>query len=137
MLEASLRRRSVDSRDEPAMTTEAWRSSRRSRARLSLQAYFGLEAREIAEDRDDRERATRAPHAHQAVLIGDIAFDDEVIPALGVAHIVDGHVVVLAPEERNRIERLAPAQHVESRGLTLSFRHDPMLDANGLAGESV
>src|ERR1700677_4095320 len=100
--------------------------SGRSRA-LPLQADFGFEAREIAEDRGDRKRASGATHAHQAVLARDIAFDGEFVPLLGVAHIVDGHVVVLAPEERNGIEGLMAPQHVESRGLSLAFRHDPKI----------
>ena len=98
---------------------------------------FGLEAREIAKDRGDRERASRATHAHKAVFAGDVAFDGEIVPLLGMADVVDWNVVVLAPEEGNRIERLAQTQHVEGRRLSLSFRHDPMLDANGLAREAI
>src|ERR1700690_348419 len=89
--------------------------SGRSRA-LPLQADFGFEAREIAEDRGDRKRASGATHAHQAVLARDIAFDGEFVPLLGVAHIVDGHVVVLAPEEGNRVDRLPGAPHFLGRG---------------------
>src|ERR1700678_110672 len=90
--------------------------SGRSRA-LPLQADFGFEAREIAEDRGHRKRASGPTHAQQAVLARDIAFDGEFVPLLGVAHIVDGHVVVLAPEEGNRFERLAAAPPVVWRRL--------------------
>src|SRR6185437_15342797 len=104
---------------------------------LPLQADLGLEALGVAKDRGDRERAPGAAHAHEPVLGPDIALDREVVPALGMADIVDRNVVVLTPEERDRIERLAPPEHVERRRLSLPFRHDPMLDADGLAGEAI
>ena len=111
--------------------------SRRSRARLPLQADFGLEALGIAEDRGDRERASRAPHAHEAVLGPDVAFDSEIVPFLCMADVGDLNVVVLAPEEGNRVEGLMAPEHVESRCLALPFRHDPMLDANGFTREAI
>src|ERR1700687_5061749 len=114
----------------PAMTTEA--ASGRSRACLALQTHLGLKAVKIAEDRGDREGAPRTAHAHQAVLAGNITLDDKIVPPLGMTDVVDGNVVVLAPEKGNRIVGLAGAKHVESRRLSLPLRHDPMLDANGL-----
>ncbi len=47
-----------------------------------------------------------------------------------MADIVEGDVVVGAPEKRHRVEALAPAQHVQGCDLTLTFGNDPMLDAN-------
>src|SRR5579872_6047213 len=47
-----------------------------------------------------------------------------------MADIVDGHVVVLAPEERYRVELLLKTEHVERSGLALPLGHHPMLDAN-------
>ena len=128
----------MDSRDKPGHDESGLRSrSGRRYARLSLQTDFGLKAREIAEDRGDRERAPAAPHAHETILAGDVAFDNELVPLLGMADIGDRNVVMLAPEERNRVEGLMAPEHVERGGLSLSFRHDPMLDANGLATKPV
>src|SRR5438876_3011976 len=95
-----------------------------------LQGEFGLEALDIAEDRGDRQHAAVAAVANEAILRRDVAVDRQVIPRLGVADIVDRHVVVLAPEERHGREGLAVSQHVERGGLALALGHDPMLDAN-------
>ena len=83
--------------------------ARVSRSRLTSASR----TREIAEDRGDCKCASRALHAHQAVLASDIAFDNEVVPFLGVADIGDRNVVMLAPEERDRMERLAASEHVD------------------------
>src|SRR4029077_21031626 len=56
------------------------------------------------------------------------------VPGLGVADIIDRHVVMLAPEERHRREGLASAQHAERGGLALALGDHPMLDADGAAG---
>ncbi len=54
-----------------------------------------------------------------------------------MTHVVDRHVVVLAPEERHRRERLAASQDVACRGLALAPGDDPVLDADALAGAGV
>src|SRR5262249_52843738 len=68
----------------------------------------------------------------QAVPGRDVAVDRQVIPLLGVADVIDRHVVVLTPEERHGGERLMMSQYAERRGLTLAFGDDPMLHANAL-----
>src|SRR5262249_3616557 len=57
----------------------------------------------------------------------------QLIPLLGMADIVDRHVVVLAPEERDGAEGLATSQHGERGGLTLPLGDNPMLHPNALA----
>ena len=64
--------------------------------------------------------------AHIAVL-GDL------VPRGGVADVIDRHVVVLAPEERDGSIALAPAEHVARGDLTLPLGNDPVLDAQPLA----
>src|SRR5690348_16133761 len=59
------------------------------------------------------------------------------IPLPGVADIVEQQVVLLGPEERNSVEALARAEHVAGRRLALALGDDPMLDADGLAGQPV
>src|SRR5271166_6724191 len=51
--------------------------------------------------------------------------------------IVDGDIVVLAPEKRNVGESLSSPEDVEGRCLTLTFRHDPVLNTNGVAAVRV
>src|SRR5262245_66480110 len=48
--------------------------------------------------------------------------------------VVDRHVVVLAPEERNFGKSLLLAENVARCRLTLPLGHDPMLDSQILAG---
>src|SRR4029453_16630914 len=65
-------------------------------SRLSLHRDLFLEACDVAVDRRRGERASAELVAHQAVPAGDVAVDHELVPLLGMADIVDGHVVVLA-----------------------------------------
>src|SRR5262245_60639813 len=51
--------------------------------------------------------------------------------------VVDRHVVVLAPEERNLGKSLLLAENVASCRLTLPLGHDPMLDPQILAGMGI
>ena len=66
----------------------------------------------------------------------DIAVDGDLVPGLGMADIIDRHVVMLAPEKRHRVERLALPQHVACRGLALAFRHHPVLDPDILSANA-
>src|SRR6201995_4075731 len=93
-----------------------------------LHRQLRLQAGDVTIDRGDRQHAALALVAQQAVPLHDVAVDIDLVPGLGVADIIDRHVVMLAPEERHRVERLARAQHVARRGLALAFRHHPMLD---------
>jgi hypothetical protein len=51
--------------------------------------------------------------------------------------IVDGNIVVLTPDKRNVGESLSSPEDVEGRCLTLTFRHDPVLSTNAIAGVRV
>src|SRR5262249_47147685 len=51
--------------------------------------------------------------------------------------VVDRHVVVLAPEERNLGKSLLLVENVASCRLTLPLGHDPMLDPQILAGMGI
>src|SRR6516164_10583371 len=54
-----------------------------------------------------------------------------------MADVVDRHVVVLAPEERNLGKSLLLAENVARCRLTLPLGHDPMLDPQILAGMAI
>src|SRR5262245_4810655 len=84
----------------------------------------------IARDRDERQFPTGEEVGHRAISSVERAVNPNGVPALGMTDVLDRHVVVLAPEERDRIEALAPAEHVARRHLTLAFGDDPMLDAD-------
>src|ERR1700681_1615754 len=101
-------------------------SSRGITASPRLHLHLGLQAREIAEYRSDSEYPPVAFVFQQAILRLDIAVDCDFVPLLGVADIIDRHVIMLAPEERHRVEFLTLPQHVERRGLSLTFRDHPM-----------
>src|SRR4029450_5207057 len=75
---------------------------------------------DVAEDRGHREHLAVATIPSQAVACFDVALDVEVVPGLGMPDVVDGHVVVLAPEERNLGESLLLAEHGAVRRLALS-----------------
>src|SRR6478672_8298290 len=104
----------VDARDKPGHDDEESflvnRSLRRLRLRTPLHRKLGLEACEIAVDRSHRKHPAFALVFQQAILRGDIAVDGDFVPLLGVADIIDRHIVMLAPEERHGIEGLALAQ---------------------------
>src|SRR3954462_11716586 len=50
-----------------------------------------------------------------------------------MADVPDRDVVVLAPEERHRLETLLAAQDVARRGLSLPLRHHPVFHADAAA----
>src|SRR5215472_5100293 len=92
-----------------------------------LHLKLGLEAFDIAIDRGNRQHASLALVAQQAIPAPDIAVDRDLVPFLRVADIVDRHVVMLAPEERYGFESLARSQHVARGSLPMTLRHHPVL----------
>src|SRR5262249_48129735 len=88
------------------------------------------EAFAIARDRRQRQRAAAEDARHRAIARVERAVDLDGIPFFGVADVFDLDVVVLAPEERDGIELLAAAEHVERRHLSLAFSDHPVLDAD-------
>src|SRR5437763_1358719 len=71
---------------------------------------FCVEALLVSEDRRDRERLSVLHEANGHVLVLRLPVDVEAIPFLGVADVVDAHVVMRAPEERRLSELLARAE---------------------------
>src|SRR5260221_703436 len=92
--------------------------------RLRVEAVF------ITEDRGHGERLVAAHEAHGYVVFARIAVDIDTVPLLGVADVIDAHVVVRAPKERSLRERLARAEHVSGGRLAVPLREHPVLDAN-------
>src|SRR6185312_7172404 len=68
-----------------------------------LHRKLRLEAVDVAVDRGDGEHASLGLVAQHAVAPLDVAVDGDLVPFLGVADIIDRHVVMLAPEERHGV----------------------------------
>jgi hypothetical protein len=94
---------------------------------------LGLEAFKISKDRSNSTHSAIALEAENTVFAHDVAFNHELVPSLRMTNIVDWNVVMLAPEKRYGAERYRVAQHIESRGLSLTLGDDPVLDADVLA----
>src|ERR1039458_7788906 len=103
---------------------------------LSLGPYFslhgdlGLQALEIARDGYDSESATAFLIRHGTIARIEAPIDLDSLPLLGVAHIIDSHVVILTPEEWDSIKLFATAKNILSCYLPLAFSNHPVLDAN-------
>ena len=89
---------------------------------------LGPKRLQVAEYRSDGKHPPATFVAQQAILGVDIALDRYLVPLFRVADIVDGNVVVLAPEERHGLETFGEAEHVASGDLALAFGDHPMLD---------
>src|SRR5207244_8912709 len=104
---------------------------------LALHGEFRRQTFDVGIDRSHREHAAVALVAQHAVPGCDIAIDRKLVPGRSVSDIVDGYVVVLAPEERHGSELLLVSEHVARRSLTLTLGNDPVLHANCLAAVCV
>ena len=99
----------------------------------SFHCDLGSKAFKVAIDRDDGSHAPIALETEEAVFAHDVAVYNDVIPFLGMTHIIDRNIVMLAPEEGDLVKGVAIAKHIKSRGLPLSLGDNPMLDAEVLA----
>src|SRR5215467_7267745 len=103
------------------------------RLRATLHLRLRVEAFLITEDRGHGERLVAAHEAHGYVAFARIPVDVDAVPLLGVADVIDTHIVVRAPKEWSLRERLARAKHVSRGRLAVPLREHPMLDANAVA----
>ena len=71
--------------------------------------------------------------AHEAIARSRCCLRCRARPMRGMADVVDRHVVVLAPEERDIGKPLPSPEHVARRGLALPLGHHPVLDPQMLA----
>src|SRR5215471_8686224 len=97
---------------------------------LALHRGFHHQAIGIAVDGSDREYLALAFISQCTVTSRDVTVDRQIVPGIGMAHVVDRDVIVLAPEKRYANELLPPAQHVDGGRLALTLSNDPMFDAN-------
>ena len=120
----------------PASRQPPSASARTPRARPRRRAPSASSASRLTRSRPSVATAS----VFAAAPVGDVAsrasrraVDVGAVPALGVADVVELHVVVLAPEERRLRERRAAAEHVEGRDAPHALRDGPVLDAHALA----
>ena len=99
----------------------------------ALHRRFDLEARAVAAEGDDGGDPAALAVGDQRVARVEAAADLDRIPRLGVADVVERHVVVRAPEERHVAVGRRRAQHVARRGLAHALGDHPVLDAHRLA----
>src|SRR5690242_10074746 len=102
-----------------------------------LHGELRLQALASTEDGRERQRAAPPAEPKRHVAGAWISLLLDVVPARRVADIVYRDVILLRPEEWHRGEALAPPEHVARRGLTLTLRNDPVLDAQPLAAARV
>src|SRR5437868_6950707 len=82
-----------------------------------LHRRFRLEVFDVAEDRSNCQHFSIAAIAHEAISTLDVALDFELVPFLRVPDVVDGHVVMLAPEERHVAKPLPLSKHIPCSSL--------------------
>src|SRR5215470_15426887 len=92
--------------------------------------HFYHQALGISINRSECEQHAVLLEARGEVALIGIAVGHDPIPMLGVADVVDAHIVVRAPEKRDEGKRLVRAQDVPSSRLPHSFGDNPVLDAN-------
>src|SRR5215467_8586495 len=104
------------------------------RWRFSFHGRLSLKTLKIARDCHDSQDTSTFLIGHCTIAGFEATVDFDSIPVLSMAHVVDGHIVVLTPEERNSIKFLTAAKNVLGCHLPLTLSDHPMLDANSLAG---
>src|SRR5262249_19676075 len=110
-----------------------WSSSWMLRPSSQRHCHLLLEVLHVAKDRGYSQYLAIAAIAHQAITCREAALDFETVPFISVPDVVNGHVVMLAPEERDAGKSLFQSEYVARRGLALTLRHNPMLDKEILA----
>src|SRR5690242_13909794 len=104
---------------------------------LALHGQLRLEVLPVAKDACHGKNPTPRPIAHAPVVLLEAAVDLDGLPALGMAYVVDGDVVVLAPEEWHVGEGRTLADDGASDGLALPLGQHPVLDAHEAAAARV
>src|SRR6185312_11354350 len=97
---------------------------------LLLELKFRSKTIEVTPDSRYGETLVISPICHRAVMSIRITIYIEAIPLLRVAHVINGHIILLAPEERNRREALFLPKHISCRDGALPLCYNPMLNTN-------
>src|SRR6185369_1439212 len=101
---------------------------------FSFHRRLSAQTLEIARNRCDGASAAIFLVGYSAITRIEASVHLNSIPLLSVTDVIDRHVIMLAPEEGDRIELVATAEHILRRGLALSFGDYPMFDANSFPG---
>ena len=103
----------------------------------ALQCQLCLEAHTRIAHARDRADQVSPPEDDGALPVAGIADRVGPVPPDPGADVVDGRVVVTAPEEGNRAERLAGAENAPRGRRSESLGEDPVLDSNALTGPGI
>ena len=120
--------------DSGDLRKQARRAFRRD---FALEFDFGAKTFEVAMDHCHRELAAIAQIGDGTVAGLDRAVDHDLVPFLRMTDIGNSEVVLLGPEEGDRIERFTAAEHVARGCLALALGNDEMLDADRLAAARI
>ena len=96
-----------------------------------------MQSFEVATDHRDGQRPAGTLERDSAVARGELPVDSGCVEGFRMPHIGEAEIVLLGPEERDRIEALPPTEDVAGRRLSLALGHHPVFDADALAGESI
>jgi hypothetical protein len=92
-----------------------------------------LQALEISRDGYSSESATAFLVRYGTIARIEAPIDLDSVPLLGVAYIVDCHVVMLAAEKWDGVKPFATTKNIVGCYLSLMLRHHPVFDANSFA----
>ncbi len=92
---------------------------------LEWRCELRFKAQAIAVDRRDCEPAVLAQVGHRAVVCVETAVDLDGVPLVRMSDVVDRDVIVLTPEERDRIEPFTVSEHIPRGYLALELDPDP------------
>ena len=88
-------------------------------------------------DHRDRELPVSEPIRYGAVSTLQCPLDLDFVPVFGVSDISEPEVILLGPEEWDRVKPFAVAKNVACRRLSLTLGHNKVFDADSFAGEPV
>ena len=100
----------------------------------NFQGSLSLQALEISRDGDSSESTTAFLVHYGTIACIEAPIDLDSIPLLGVASVIESHVVVLTPEKWNSVKLFATTKNILSCYLSHALSNHPVLDANSFAG---
>src|SRR2546427_3011851 len=104
-----------------------------SRSLSALHFDLPAQALLVAEQRPQRQQLALPGQPNRHVAVGRITVYVNPRPRPRMTGVVDAHVVMPAPKNRDLIDPLARPEDVWGRRLALALRHDPVLHANSPA----
>src|SRR5579872_1727991 len=102
-----------------------------------LELDFGAKALEVAVNHGHGQLSTGLSVGDRAVSRVEVSVDFGFVPMRGVTDISEPEIVLLGPEERDRLKAFPSTKNVPRCSLALALGHNPMFDADSLACQRV